>query len=120
MKIRVLYSNAKTLIQQLKKGSKYSDLKEAITIVISIDHIIIKECNDYKYCFNFYDPEHKIKLSDLVKIYFLEFQKIPKELKKDEDLINWLKFVGSTSEKEIKKMATKSSELKEAVSLYED
>ncbi|MDR1150643.1 MAG: Rpn family recombination-promoting nuclease/putative transposase [Clostridiales bacterium] len=117
---RVLYSNAKTLVQQLKRGSKYSDLKEVITIVISTDHVIIKECNNYKYCFNFYDPEHKIKLSDLVKIYFLEFQRIPKEIKKDEDLINWLKFIGSKSEEEIKKMSTKSLELSEAVSLYEE
>ncbi|MDR1150125.1 MAG: Rpn family recombination-promoting nuclease/putative transposase [Clostridiales bacterium] len=120
MRSRVLYSNAKTLVQQLKKGSKYSDLKEVITIVISTEHVIIKECNDYKYCFNFYDAEHKIKLNNLVRIYFLEFQRIPEEINEDEDLINWLKFIGSKSEEEIKKMSTKSPELKEAVSLYEE
>ncbi|MDR1150702.1 MAG: Rpn family recombination-promoting nuclease/putative transposase [Clostridiales bacterium] len=123
MKSRVIYSNAKTLVQQLNKKDLYSKLKEVITIIISIDHIIIEEYDDYKYCFNFYDEKHKIKLSDLVRIYFLEFQRIPEELremKQDEDLINWLRFIGSKSEEEIEMLGTKNPELNEAVCVYKE
>jgi predicted transposase/invertase (TIGR01784 family) len=48
----------------------------------------------------------------------LKFQRIPEEIKEDEDLINWLKFIGFKSEEEIEMLSAKSPELNEAVCVY--
>ncbi|BED92049.1 MAG: Rpn family recombination-promoting nuclease/putative transposase [Candidatus Improbicoccus pseudotrichonymphae] len=119
MRERVLYSNAKRLVDQLNMGDPYSNLKQVISIVISIDHVIINECKGYKYCFKMIDEEHNIKLNDLMKILFLEFKRITEDLKTtDKDLITWLKFIGSKDEEEMKMLASTNSAVAEAFDLY--
>jgi predicted transposase/invertase (TIGR01784 family) len=120
MRERIIFSNSRTMADQLFKGEEYLELKKVITIVISIEHIIIKENDDYEFCFSYYDAKNKVNLSELSEIHILEAKKIPKEDKSNSDLIDWLRFIKSKSEEEMNMLANKNTAINEAVCVYKE
>ena len=111
---RLIFQNAKNFSNQLVEGNNYDKLKKAITIIISVDHIIISEANNFQYSFKLYDKENKVLFSDKNEIRVLEIMNMPKG--KSNVLLDWLKFISATTEEELKMFETTgSSALQKAV-----
>jgi predicted transposase/invertase (TIGR01784 family) len=120
MRDRIIFNSSRTIADQLFRGEEYSELKKVITIVISVEHIIIKENNNYRFCFSYYDAKNNVELSKLSEIHILEAKKMPKEDKNNSDLIDWLKFIRSKSEEEMNMLANKNTAINEAVCVYKE
>jgi predicted transposase/invertase (TIGR01784 family) len=118
MKERLVFRNSKCFADQIFSGENYSVLKKVITVAISIEHIIIKDGSDYKYCFNFYDKYKNIDLTDITEIHIFEARNLPKEY--EDGLTQWLGFIKSQSEEEMEMIASKNSAIKEAVCVYKE
>lgn len=110
---RVLFYLSKIFTEQLKKGEPYEKLKKCIHVsILDFNHFL----NDEK-CFRtigFCDEETGEKYTDLMQIKVLELRKLPKELKEDSDILNWMRFLGGKKRREFEDMAKKNEYIGEA------
>jgi predicted transposase/invertase (TIGR01784 family) len=112
MRNRIIYYDARLLGDQLKKGGKYSDLNQVISICIC-NHVLLEEEVAYINEYKLRNKEGR-SFTNLLKVVILEIPKLPE--KEDEAVWPWLQFFKCKKQEEFEMLARKHPELKEAVS----
>ncbi|MDR2900577.1 MAG: Rpn family recombination-promoting nuclease/putative transposase, partial [Treponema sp.] len=65
LKKRILFYTSKLITEQIGSGSKYDEIQNVISIIIT-DETLIHDSKNYRHRFTFYDCEAKIEFSNLV------------------------------------------------------
>jgi predicted transposase/invertase (TIGR01784 family) len=111
---RTLYYQSKLVTEQLGIGQNFSQIKKVVSIIIT-DYTIAQLSGSDRYHHQFrYRTGDGVELTDLVELNTLELPKLPREADKTE-LWNWMRFIQSNDEEELRMLATRSPELKKAV-----
>lgn len=101
---RVLFYLSKVFAGQLKKGEAYDQLKKCIHVSI-LDFIQFeKDKSCYRTAY-FRDDLTGEMYSELMEIQVLELKKLPEQVKGEEDIISWMRFLGGKTREEFKNMA---------------
>ena len=98
-KDRTLYYWAKMYSDSLKKGSRYSELKQSIAINI-IDFNMFN-CKEFHSQFKVMETERHELLSDKCAIHFFELKKINKEININNRIKLWLQLINAESEEDL-------------------
>jgi len=117
MNERFLYYQSKMVTEQIGSGQEYSQIKKVISIIIT-GYAHVAGSGRYHHQFR-YRTGDGIELTDLAEINTLELAKLPGETDRTE-LWNWMRFIGSNDEEELKMLETKSVELKKAVGVLKE
>jgi predicted transposase/invertase (TIGR01784 family) len=115
---RVAFSSGRNLASQIDSGEDYTEIARVVTIVIA-DYEIIKANKLYHHVFQLYDKVHGVLLTDVLEVHTFELRKLPDtagEDAKEGKLLDWLRLIRSEREEEIEMLATKTKEMKMAVS----
>jgi predicted transposase/invertase (TIGR01784 family) len=97
-KERTLYYWSKVYSEQLGKGEDYNTLKDTIAInIIDFNLFDFKKSHS---SFGIYESEEHIKLTNKLRIDFLELKKA-KQYKTDTQLQEWLDFLNVSNEEEL-------------------
>ena len=116
---RTLYYQSKMVTKQLGSGQEFSRIKKVVSIIITeYAHSRLSGSGRYHHQFR-YRTGDGIELTDLAEINTLELSKLPREADKTE-LWNWMRFIETDDEEELKMLATKSPELKKAVGVLKE
>ena len=110
---RILFYLSKIFTDQLKKGEPYENLKKCIHVSI-LDFIYFEDDDDCHRTICFCDEKTGKKYTDLMEIQILELRKLPKEVKNDPDILNWMRFLGGKTRREFEAMAKKDEYIEEA------
>ena len=110
---RTIYYLSKMYTEQLKAGEDYDKLQKCIQVSI-LDHVLIREDDKYYRCISFCDTETGEKYSDMLEMHILELPKLPPEQQNETDLMQWMRFLGGKNREDLKRMAEKNSNLREA------
>lgn len=109
---RTLFYTSKMYVERIEAGDKYNVLKKCINISI-LDFIYLDE-NEFFNSFHIRnDKTHKM-YTDKMGFYLIELPKVQKEIENINDLLLWAKFINSSSEEEIKMLATKNENIEVA------
>ena len=117
---RILYYWSKLYLKQLKAGENYNKLNRSIGIIF-LDYEIerIKEMPIHTK-WQIRDAENgKIVLTKDLEIHIIEISKMKRKLEEGE-LKKWILFLENPEGEEIKEMAEKEPEIKEAIKTLED
>jgi predicted transposase/invertase (TIGR01784 family) len=108
---RLLFYNARLLVEQVKKGNPYQLINRVITIYIA-DHVLIKDSEAYHHCFRLYDKNMGISFPDSIEFNILE---IPKASHADGTLLsNWMQFFRAREKEEFMAAAQTHPAINEA------
>ena len=110
---RILFYLSKIFSGQLKKGEPYENLKKCIHVSI-LDFVHFEEDQECFRTICFCDEKTGKKYTDLMEIKILELKKIPGQVKNEEDIINWMRFLGGKTRKEFADMAKTDEYIEEA------
>lgn len=110
---RTIYYLSKMYTEQLKAGEDYDKLQKCIQVSI-LDHVLIREDDKYYRCISFCDTETGEIYSDMLEMHILELPKLPPEQQNETDLMQWMRFLGGKNREDLKRMAEKNSNLREA------
>ena len=117
---RILFYWAKLYLNQIKRGEKYSKLERSISIIF-LDYEIekLKELPTHTKWQIRNSKNGKTILTEELEIHIIE---LPKIMKKEEEgnLKKWILFLENPDGEEIKKMAEKEKEIKEAIETLEE
>jgi predicted transposase/invertase (TIGR01784 family) len=102
---------------QIGRGGHYSDLKQAITIVIT-DFNFVPETKRCHTVFRLLEKEEHFPFNDLVEIHVLNLTRLSED-NEDGKLTDWLRFLKAESEEEFKMLAEKNPVIGEAYSKLE-
>ena len=107
---RTLFYWAKMYTANFKAGESYDSLHKCITINIIADTFPLSTAVHSQYLLQ--EKENHTILTDVLEIHFLDLQ-AAKRAKEEENnkrsqLINWLKFIGTSDKEERAMLATKS------------
>ena len=94
-------------------GDDFNSIKKVISIVIT-DEKLIPTSPKYLHRFTFYDSEAKVELSDLIEIFTLELEKLPKSTD-GTTLYDWASFIAAESEEELMMIAERNPQVGEAI-----
>ena len=110
---RILFYLSKMFSGQLKSGEDYENLKKCIHVSI-LDFIHFPEdrrcCRTLCFC----DTKTGEIYNDKMEIQVLELKKLPKKIRKGEELVNWMRFFNGKSKEDFRRMAKESIFLEEA------
>jgi predicted transposase/invertase (TIGR01784 family) len=115
MRRRITFYNARAFGSQLSKGENYYAIDRSIAIVISVEHKIIEEGNNYSYNFKLYDKENDVEFTDAFQINVLDIRNLPEN--GNDELIDWLKFIKATEREEFEVLASQNLAINEAYSV---
>ena len=101
---RVLFYLSKVFAGQLKKGEAYDQLKKCIHVSI-LDFIQFEKDKSCYRTANFRDDLTGEMYSELMEIQVLGLKKLPEQVKGEEDIISWMRFLGGKTREEFKNMA---------------
>ena len=110
---RITYYNSKLLATQLKKGRRYRELQNTVSIAIADFEIIKNSDEKYHHVFHIREEETGIKFTDLLEIHTLELTKIPRETDNTKKC-DWLQFLEAEREEEFEMIATKNEVIEKA------
>ena len=117
MKARTVYSQAKLLTEQMASGMDWSNIKRAISIIITND-VLIPEGNKYHYQFR-YRTEDNIEFSKLSEINTLDLSKLPIEYDNSE-LWYWMKFIKADDEEVLDMLAANNPQMQKVVGILKE
>lgn len=101
---RVLFYLSKVFAGQLKKGEAYDQLKKCIHVSI-LDFIQFEKDKSCYRTAHFRDDLTGEMYSELMEIQVLGLKKLPEQVKGEEDIISWMRFLGGKTREEFKNMA---------------
>lgn len=110
---RTIYYLSKMYSSQIKEGDNYDKLQKCIHVSI-LDHILIPDDAECYRRICFCDTKTGKEYSDNMEIHILELPKLPPEQQNESDLMQWMRFLGGKNREDLKRMAEKNSNLKEA------
>jgi predicted transposase/invertase (TIGR01784 family) len=111
MRSRISYYLANMITEQIGKGGHYSDLKQAISIVIT-DYDFIPETTRCHTAYRMLELEEYFPFNDLMEIHVLNLERLPAE--GEGKLLDWLRFLKAETEEEFKMVAEKNPMIEEA------
>ena len=114
MPARSLYYWSKIYCEQLKIGDEYRKLKK--TICINIVDFEVTESKKYHSVYRLKELEEEFELTDKMEIHFIEIPKLKGYLKED-NLSQWIKFINSSSESEMRNMAVLNENIDKALEI---
>ena len=117
LKARTIYSQSKLVTEQMSSGNKWSNIKRAITIVIT-DGIFVPEGDKYHHEFR-YRTKDGMEFTDLSEINTLDLNKLPPN-EDSTDLWYWMKFIKSDDEGVMDMLATRSPQMRKAVGILKE
>lgn len=113
---RVLFYWSKIYIMQMRSGERYNRLKKTITISI-LDFEYLLDIDKMHSVFHIIEDDTKKKLTDVFEMHFIEIPKLYKkymESEKEQELKQWIEFIGSEDEEVLKMLAEKNEGIKKA------
>lgn len=110
---RTIYYLSKMYSAQIKEGDNYNKLQKCIQVSI-LDHVLISDDTECYRRICFCDTNTGKVYSDKMEIHILELPKLPPEQQNDSDLMQWMRFLSGKNREDLKHMAEKNSNLKEA------
>ena len=110
---RTIYYLSKMYSSQIKEGDNYDKLQKCIQVSI-LNHVLIPDDPECYRRICFCDTKTGKEYSDKMEIHILELPKLPPEQQNESDLIQWMRFLGGKNRKDLKHMAEKNSNFKEA------
>ncbi|MDR0642024.1 MAG: Rpn family recombination-promoting nuclease/putative transposase, partial [Treponema sp.] len=90
MRSRISYYLSNMITEQIGMGGHYSELKQAVSIVIT-DYDFIPETGRCHTVFRMLEAEEHFEFNGLMEINVLNLEKLPAE--DDSKLGNWLRFL---------------------------
>jgi predicted transposase/invertase (TIGR01784 family) len=109
---RISYYESNMITEQIGEGGSYSDLKPVKSIIVA-DFDFIPESEKCHTVFQMLEKDEHFPFSDLEEIHVLSLKKLS-ELKQ-ENLLEWLKFISSESKEDFMQLASSNPVLKKAV-----
>ena len=117
LRLRTIFSQSRLISEQMASGYKWTQIKRAITILIT-DELFIRDGDNYHHQFR-YRTKDGLEFTDLTEINTLDLSKLP--LNDDStDIWYWMKFIKSDDEEGLDMLAMRSPEIKKAVSLLKE
>jgi predicted transposase/invertase (TIGR01784 family) len=113
LKKRIIFYTSKLITEQIGSGSKYDEIQNVISIIIT-DKTLIHDSKNYYHRFTFHDREAKIDFSDLIEINTIELDKLP-DVADGSSLYDWAKFIDAKTEEELSMLEERNPQVKEAV-----
>ena len=117
---RTLYYWSKMYMGQVKTGDPYNKLTKCITInIVDFNCLPLKKMHTV---FHMIEDETGYRLTDILEVHFLELTKLfNKETGKDEDeeVVDWMMFIGTQSERVIEMLAEKNGNIKKAYDILQ-
>ena len=110
---RSLFYLSKMYTEQIGRGDPYTKLKKCIHVSI-LDFIRFADDEKCHRTIRLCDEQTGKKYTDLLEMQILELKKLPKELREDDDIIQWMRFLAGKSRKELEDMAGTSEYIEEA------
>lgn len=110
---RSIFYLSRMFTDQLKKGEPYEKLKKCIHVSI-LDFSLFEDDQECYRTISFCDRKTGQEYTDLMEIQILELRKITEELKREGDIIKWMRFLGGKSRKEFEDMAQTNEYIEEA------
>lgn len=110
---RTIYYLSKMYSAQIKEGDNYNKLQKCIQVSI-LDHVLISDDTECYRRICFCDTNTGKVYSDKMEIHILELPKLPPEQQNESDLMQWMRFLSGKNREDLKHMAEKNSNLKEA------
>jgi predicted transposase/invertase (TIGR01784 family) len=111
MRSRITYYLSNMITEQIGKGGHYSELKQAISIIIT-DHDFIPETTRCHTSYRMLELEEHFPFNDLMEIHVLNLERLPAN--GEGKLLDWLRFLKAETEEEFKMLAAKNPVIEEA------
>ena len=111
MRSRITYYLANMITEQIGRGGHYSDLKRAISIVIT-DYDFVPETVRCHTAYRMLETEEYFPFNDLMEIHVLNLERLPAE--GEGKLLDWLRFLKAETEEEFRMLAEKNPLIEEA------
>ncbi|MDR0709826.1 MAG: Rpn family recombination-promoting nuclease/putative transposase [Spirochaetaceae bacterium] len=111
MRSRVTYYLCNMITCQIGMGGHYSELKRAISIVIT-DYDFIPESVRCHTVYRMLETEERFPFNDMMEIHALNLERLPEE--GEGGLLDWLRFLKAETEEEFKMLAEKNPVIQEA------
>lgn len=105
MRSRISHYLSNLITEQIGSGGHYSDLKQAIIIVIT-DYDFIPESKKCHTAFGMNEKEEHFPFNDLMEIHVLNLPRLAEV--EEGELSDWLKFLKAESEEEFKMLAMRN------------
>jgi len=104
---RTLFYLSKMFADQIEKGQDYSLLKKCVSISI-LDFVLFKEEETEFYsCFHIREDSRNFLYTDKMEFHVIELPKLPEELKEEDSLLLWAKFINAERKEEFDMLAEK-------------
>lgn len=113
LQARFLYYWSRMFVNQAKIGWKYKDLKKCISIFI-LDFKLTEEEDCHK-TYHLYEDKTEKMFSDLLELHLIELPNVEMIRVENQALYDWLKFIKTSSRKEMKQMSEMNPKLKKAM-----
>ncbi|MDR1211235.1 MAG: Rpn family recombination-promoting nuclease/putative transposase [Spirochaetaceae bacterium] len=111
MRSRISYYLSNMITEQIGTGGHYSELKQAISIVIT-DYDFIPETRRCHTVFRMLEKDEYFPFNELMEINVLNLERLPAD--EDSKLMDWLRFLKAEQEEEFKMLAEKNPVINEA------
>jgi predicted transposase/invertase (TIGR01784 family) len=111
MRSRISYSLSNMITEQIGMGGHYSELKQAVSIVIT-DYDFIPETERCHTVFRMLERDEHFPFNDLMEINVLNLERLPVD--GEGKLMDWLRFLKAEREEEFKMLAEKNPIINEA------
>ena len=112
-KERMIFYSAKMITEQLGAGEDYTQIKRAISIIIT-DYPLISDSKEYHNRYTLNDADTHSEFTDIIEIDTLELTKLP-ESGDETQLWDWMKFLSARSEEDLNMIAQRNPQVKKAV-----
>ena len=116
---RILYYLSQMLVEQLKPGQKYSELKRVIYILILNEEMFPKD-SLLHHCFCFADKQTHSQWTDLMEVNVLELPKAKRKETIDSPLDAWMKFLVADGKEDCMQAAEHNENVRAACMVLKD
>ena len=110
---RSLFYLSKMYTDQIGRGDPYTKLKKCIHVSI-LDFIRFADDRKCHRIISLCDEQTGEKYTDLLELQILELKKLPGDLREDDEVIQWMRFLAGKDRKELEDMASTSEYIEEA------
>jgi len=120
MRERMALYTSRMLVDQAKKGENYSQLKKAISIVIT-DFRLVSENENVHNRYYIQNRCNDTTFTEILEVHTLELPKVPEiGAGNNNDLLYWLQLFNATSWNELSELSERSKEMSKAVSIIQE
>ncbi len=110
---RSLFYLSKMYTEQIGKGDPYTKLKKCIHVSI-LNFIRFADDERCYRTIRLCDEQTGKKYTDLLELQILELMKLPGDLREDDEVIRWMRFLAGKTREEFEDMAGRSEYIEEA------